>query len=96
MKNNSKYTKNKEKWSDIYFFYKIKLYQLNKRIISIISKIIHKVSEINISSILKIIRKISKINISIIPKELHQVAKTIKLLIFKNKNGSKSCKIDNY
>ena len=89
MKNNSKYTKNKEKWLDIYFFYKIKLYQLNKRIISIISKIIHKVSEINISSILKIIRKISKINISIILKEFHQVAKKIKLLIFKNKKGSK-------
>jgi len=37
MKNNSKYTKIKEQWLDIYNSYKTKLYQFNRQIISIIS-----------------------------------------------------------
>ena len=36
MKNNSKYTKIKEQWLDIYNSCKIKLYQFNRKIISII------------------------------------------------------------
>ena len=35
MKNNSKYTKNKEKWLDIYNSCKYKLYQFKKKIITI-------------------------------------------------------------
>ncbi len=37
MKNNSKYTKNKEKWLDIYKSCKLKLYQFKNKIISIIA-----------------------------------------------------------
>ena len=38
MKDNSKYTKNIEKWLDIYKLSKLKLYQFNNKIISIIDK----------------------------------------------------------
>ena len=60
MKNNSKYTKNKEKWLDIYTFCKTKLYQVNKRIISIISKKINKANNINISAITRIFYQVNK------------------------------------
>jgi len=49
MKNNSKYTKNIEKWLDIYKLSKLKLYQFNTKIISLIDKKQNK----NVSSGLK-------------------------------------------
>ena len=89
MKNNSKYTKNKEKWLDIYVFCKIKLYQVNKRIISIISKKLDKANNINISVITKILRQVNKGIISLIFKKLHQVYKKFKSYAFKNKKESR-------
>ena len=89
MKNNSKYTKNKEKWLDIYVFCKIKLYQVNKRIISIISKKLDKANNINISTITKILRQVNKRIISLIFKKLHQVYKKFKSYAFRNKKESR-------
>ena len=89
MKNNSKYTKNKEKWLDIYVFCKIKLYQVNKRIISIISKKLDKANNINISVITKILRQVNKSIISLIFKKLHQVYKKFKSYAFRNKKESR-------
>ena len=89
MKNNSKYTKNKEKWLDIYVFCKIKLYQVNKRIISIISKKLDKANNINISVITKILRQVNKRIISLIFKKLHQVYKKFKSYASKNKKESR-------
>ena len=89
MKNNSKYTKNKEKWLDIYVFCKIKLYQVNKRIISIISKKLDKANNINISVITKILRQVNKRIIPLIFKKLHQVYKKFKSYAFKNKKESR-------
>ena len=54
MKNNSKYTKNIEKWLDIYKLSKLKLYQFNTKIISLIDKKQNK----NVSSGLKKLRAI--------------------------------------
>ena len=89
MKNNSKYTKNKEKWLDIYTFCKTKLYQVNKRIISIISKKINKANNINISAITRIFCQVNKRNISLLSKKLHEVYKKFKPQLFKNKKVSR-------
>ena len=59
MKNNSKYTKNKEKWLDIYNSCKFKLYQFKKKIITIITVNQNK----NIILSLNMLKKLSIVNI---------------------------------
>ena len=59
MKNNSKYTKNKEKWLDIYNSCKFKLYQFKKKIITIIAVNQNK----NIILSLNMLKKLSIVNI---------------------------------
>ena len=59
MKNNSKYTKNKEKWLDIYNSCKFKLYQFKNKIITIIAVNQNK----NIILSLNMLKKLSIVNI---------------------------------
>ena len=59
MKNNSKYTKNKEKWLDIYNSCKLKLYQFKNKIITIIT--VNQKKNINLS--LNLFKKPSITNI---------------------------------
>ena len=68
MKINSKYTKNKEKWLDIYKFCKLKLYQFSKIIISVIVKNQNKNSILSLNKFKKL--SIKEIFNSIKPKKL--------------------------